>query len=82
MGLYVRRDEERSDLQKKIAADLREKSKKNSNQFGDIEQQEIDGVEDSGYIEGTKQSSSLLGVWVVLLGAGIATVIILIVLSN
>ena len=30
MALYVRQDEERSELQQRIAADLREKQKKNS----------------------------------------------------
>ncbi len=82
MGLYVRRDEERSELQKKIQADLRAKAKQNDNQFDEIEKKQVDGVDDSGYIEGTEQSSSLLGLWVTLLVVGIGVIVYLVVSST
>jgi hypothetical protein len=82
MGLYVRRDEERSELQKRIAAELRDKSKKNANQYSEIEPEDIDGVEDSEYIKGTKQTSPLVGVWIFLTVAAVAAVIYLIIRSN
>lgn len=77
MGLYVRRDEERSELQKRIAEELQDKAKKNENKFSEIEQEKVDGVEDSEYIKGTKQSGGLLGVWIVLAIAGVAAIIYL-----
>lgn len=78
MGLYVRKEEERSKLQEKIAAELREKAKRNS----DAEFTPVDGVEESNYMEGTKNSSSLLGVWLVLLAIGVGLVIWLIIRST
>jgi uncharacterized protein HemX len=77
MGLYVRKEEQRSKLQEKIAAELREKAKRNES----MEMPTVDGVDDSNYMEGTKNSSSLLGVWLVLLVLGVVAVIYLIVRS-
>lgn len=77
MGLYVRKDQQRSKLQERIAADLREKAKS---------QEQItappppDGVEDSNYMTNTKSSSRLLGVWLVLAAIGIGVVLLLIAL--
>lgn len=80
MGLYVRKDEQRSKLQERIAADLREKARASA---GDTEKPPvIDGVEDSGYMQNSKSSSSLLGVWLVLLVIGVAVIVMLIVRSS
>ncbi|NLA42849.1 hypothetical protein GX865_01650 [Candidatus Saccharibacteria bacterium] len=79
MGLYVRKNEQRSKLQERIASEMREKAKRDS----DINNPPvIDGVDDSGFMEGTKSSSSLLGVWLVLLVFGVGVVILLIVRSS
>ena len=72
MGLYIKRDEERSKIQEKIAADLRAKSMQNS---------ALDS-EPINYMDGTKTSSSLLGVWIVLGIAGIATILYLVIRSS
>lgn len=77
MGLYVRKDDQRSELQERIAAELQEKAKKNT----DIEPTTIDGVDDSGYMDNTKSSSGLLGVWLALLVIGIGVILWLIVRS-
>lgn len=77
MGLYVRKDDQRSELQERIAAELQEKAKKNT----DIEPTTIDGVDDSGYMDNTKSSSGLLGVWLALLVVGIGVILWLIVRS-
>ena len=77
MGLYVRKDDQRSKLQERIAAELQEKAKKNT----DIEPTTIDGVDDSGYMDNTKSSSGLLGVWLALLAVGIGVILWLIVRS-
>lgn len=80
MGLYVRRDEQRSKLQERIAADLRAKARAKADE--DEKPPVMDGVEDSNYMQGTKNSSSLLGVWLVLLVVGVAVIIWLIVRSS
>lgn len=80
MGLYVRKDEQRSKLQERIAADLREKARASAND--DKKPPVIDGVEDSGYMQNTNSSSPLLGVWLALLVIGVGVVIMLIVRSR
>lgn len=78
MGLYVRKDDQRSKLQERIAAEMREKAQ----QTHEVETPPVvDGIDDSGFIENTKSSSSLLGVWLVLLVIGVGVTILLIVRS-
>jgi len=69
MALFVNQNDRRSELQEKIAADLREKTKNSSLR----EDAAMDGVEDIRYLEGTKQTTSLAWAWVVivLMAAGI-----------
>ena len=70
MGLYVRQDQSRTELQERIAAELQEKAKNR------IKQQDApDGVDDSTYIEGTKRTTSLAWAWLLI---GVATVAIII----
>ena len=79
MGLYIKRDEERSKIQEKIAADLRAKSMQNSA----LDPEPITDLADqSNYMDCTKTSSSLLGVWIVLGIAGIATILYLVIKSS
>ena len=78
MGLYVRRDEQRSKLQERIAADLRAKSKQASEDI----QATTDLVEDSNYMQDTKTSSGLLGVWLVIGVVAFGLIIALIVRSS
>ncbi|MGO3701945.1 MAG: hypothetical protein ACTJG2_02000 [Candidatus Saccharimonadales bacterium] len=79
MGLYVRKDDQRSKLQERIASEMREKARK----AHDMETPPVvDGIDDSGFIEGTKSSSTLLGVWLALLVIGVAVIIWLIVRSS
>lgn len=79
MGLYVRRDEQRTKLQERIAADLRAKAKENS----DLEPEPVtDTVEQSSYMDGSKTSSGLLGVWLLLGIIGFGVVVFLIVRSS
>lgn len=64
MALYVRQDEERSELQQRIAADLREKQKKNSldEGSGKGKRSEFNG-EDAVFLEGTKPTTGLAFIW-------------------
>ena len=70
MSLYLQQRDTRSDLQDKIAKELQEKAKKKA-----LETERPDGVTDSAYIKGTKQTTSLAWAWVVI---GIAVVAIVI----
>lgn len=70
MALFIRQDENRSKLQQKLVAELQEKAKQQS-QLGD----DPDGVEDTEYVKGTKQTSNFAWIWIiaaaVLLGASV-----------
>ena len=62
MGLFVNQQDRRSELQEKIAAELREKTKSSSLR----EDAALDGVEDITYLEGTKQTTTLAWAWIVI----------------
>ena len=66
MALYVRQDDNRTELQEKIAAELREKQIKNSLGEGrdtTKNTKENHNIADSAYLEGTKETTSLAFVW-------------------
>ncbi len=63
MGLFVNQQDSRSELQERIAAELREKAKASGLQ----EKASLDGVEDVKYLEGTKQTTTLAPVWIVII---------------
>lgn len=65
--------DDRSELQKRIAAELQEKAKKKAQGMGT----RPDGVTDSQYLKDTKTTTSLAWVWVLI---GIATVAVTIYL--
>ncbi len=72
MGLYLNQKNTRSELQERLAAELREKAKKRA----DIEAQDRpDGVTDSAFLKNTKQTTSLAWVWTLI---GIVTIAIII----
>ena len=62
MGLFVNQQDQRSELQERIAAELRQKAKASSLQ----EKATMDGVEDIRYLEGTKQTTTLAGAWILI----------------
>lgn len=62
MGLYIQKDDRRSELQEKIAADLREKAARTQNAQGERR----DGVDDSAYIKNTKKTTSLAWAWILI----------------
>jgi hypothetical protein len=74
MSLYVRQTETQSELQKRIAAELQDKAKKKA-----LETELPDGVTDSAYLKGTKQTTSLAWLWVALAVVVIGVVIWVIV---
>jgi hypothetical protein len=79
MGIIVNQQDNRTELQKKIAAELSEKAKKKSKPSGKI----VDGVDDSAYMEGTKQTTSLAWVWLLIFAiAAIGVVVYFVISSN
>ena len=77
MALFVNQENTRTKLQQKIAAELAEKAKKKD--LGDTDRP--DGVDDSAYLKNTKSTTSLAGVWVLIVIVLIALAIWLIVQS-
>jgi len=76
MALFINQDDQRTELQKKLVAELQDKAKKRDNILTDH-----DGVEDSRYIENTKKTTSLAWVWILIVIAVIAVIIRLIIVS-
>ena len=62
---------DRSELQKRIAAELQEKAKKKASDSPD----RPDGVDDSAYLENTKRTTSLAWVWALIVVAFVAIII-------
>ncbi len=63
MGLFVEQNSNRTKLQERLAAELSEKAKKRA----EMETNAPDGIDDSAYIEGTKKTTSLAGVWIAII---------------
>lgn len=76
MALYVRQNENRSKLQERLAAELQEKARARAE-----ESARPDGVDDSQYLEGTKKTTSLAWIWLVVVLFVIGAVVFLIVSS-
>ena len=77
MALFVRQDENRSELQKRLATELQERAKQKAKEV-----ERPDGVDDSQFIKGTKQTTSLAWVWILIAIAIIGLVIWLIATSS
>lgn len=77
MALHIRQDDKQSELQRRIAAELKDKARKR-----DLELENPDGVDDSRYVEGTKQTTSLAWAWALIGIATVAIIIWLVVIST
>ena len=72
MALYVKQDDNRTELQEKMAAELSEKQIKNSLGEGGFTPEnkgKITQPEDSVYFEGTKETTGLAFIWLLVLVA-------------
>ena len=69
MALFIRQNDNRSQLQERLAAELQERAKQKA-QKADLP----DGVEDSAYIKDTKSTTSLAWVWILVVLAVIILV--------
>lgn len=70
MALFVRQTEDRSKLQERLAAELQEKAKAKA-----LRETRGDGIEDSEYLKNTKSTTSLAGIWVVIVLVFVAIVV-------
>jgi len=61
MALFIRQDENRSELQQRLATELQERQRAKAK-----EAELPDGVDDSQFIKGTKQTTSLAWVWLLI----------------
>ena len=78
MGVMVQGNEEQSRLQERISADLRERSDRTSLDDGDVD---VDLVEDSEYLRGTKKTSRFSWFWFVLVVLAALALVIIFVLK-
>lgn len=77
MALFIRQSEDRSKLQERLAAELREKAKARAETDG-----QPDGVTDSAYLKNTKTTTSLAGLWIALIIIVVGILIFFIVTSG
>jgi hypothetical protein len=76
MALFIRQEEQRSELQNRLATELQDKARQRAKMAD-----RPDGVEDSEYIKGTEKTSSLAWVWIIIGLIAVGIIIWLIVLS-
>jgi len=77
MALFVRQDENRTELQQRLATELQERAKLKAKQAD-----QPDGVEDSQFIKGTKQSTGLAWLWATVAILAVATLLFLMIKAN
>lgn len=85
MGRYLEQTENRSELQQKIAADLRAKANAKAKDEGlvtDSYYRAPDGVEDAAYMKGTKTTTTLAPAWVLIVILSFAVVVYFIAQTN
>ncbi|MBC7459591.1 hypothetical protein H7200_02670 [Candidatus Saccharibacteria bacterium] len=77
MALFVRQDENRTELQQRLATELQARARDKAKQT-----EQPDGIEDSAFIKGTKQTSSLAWVWGIVFLLVVAAIIFLVIQSS
>ncbi len=78
MGIIVNQENNRSELQKRIAAELSEKAKKKNEPKGE----RPDGVDDSAYIQDTTQTTRAAWVWILIIVAVVVAAVVTFVVSS
>ena len=71
MGILVEKDEDRSELSRRINADLRERAVRSS------KQEDYDGVMDSEYLRNMKKTSGSIWFWAILIILAIAALVVI-----
>ena len=83
MGRYLEQNEGRSELQQRIAAELRSKAAARSRDDGtETGYTSLDGGYDTEYLKGTKVTTTLAPAWVIIALAAVGIVIAFIVITQ
>jgi hypothetical protein len=77
MALFIKQNDNRSKLQERLAAELQEKARARA----ETDPGRPDGVDDSHYLQGTKQTTGLAWVWVVVVLMALGAMIFIILTS-
>ena len=77
MALFIRQDENRSELQQRLATELQEKARAKAK-----EAELPDGVDDSQYIKGTKRTTSLAWTWILIFAFILIGLIVFVITSS
>lgn len=78
MGIILNQQDNRSELQKRIAAELSEKAKKKHEAAKELP----DGVEDSRYVEHTQQTGNWAWLWILLVGLLVVGAVLFVIVSG
>lgn len=78
MALFVNQNDKRTELQERVAAELRAKNAERAK----IEGEKMDGVDDQSYLKDMKTTTGLAWVWVAILVFIVAATIFFIVQMN
>lgn len=73
MALFIQQNDNRTKLQEKIAAELREKAARKAQADASMP----DGVDDSPYLKGTKETTGLAWAWVAIVVIALGIVVFL-----
>jgi len=76
MALFIRQNEDRSKIQERVAAELQERAKQRA-----ALQDSPDGVDDSQYIKGTKTTTSLAWIWLVIIAMAVAAFVWIVIVN-
>ncbi len=75
MGILVEKDEERSELGRRISADLRERAAKSS------QREDVDLVEQSEYLKNMQKTNHFSWFWFILVFLAAAALVVIFVVS-
>ena len=75
MGILVEKDEDRSELSRRINADLRERAVRSS------KREDVDLVEDSEYLKNTNKTNRFSWFWFILVFLAAAALVVIFVVS-
>jgi len=75
VGILVEKDEDRSELSRRINADLRERAARSS------KQEDVDLVEDSEYLKNTNKTNRFSWFWFILVFLAAAALVVIFIVS-
>lgn len=75
MGILVEKDEDKSELSRRINADLRERAVRSS------KQEDVDLVEDSEYLKNTNKTNRFSWFWFILVFLAAAALVVIFIVS-